>query len=88
MSQTVQEFLFVLIFFALPGIIGARVAWSKGRNWFGWLLLCFFFPPTLIVCLFQAPLREVPGQYRKCPKCGEYLKWREQTCKYCQAEIV
>lgn len=87
MSEKVLEILFVLVFFVVPGVVGARLAWSKGRNWLVWLVLCFCCPPTLMVCIFQSPVKEVPGQYRKCPQCGEFLKWREPSCKYCQAEI-
>lgn len=87
MSETVLQYLFVLIFFVLPGGIGAWTAYTKGRTWPLWLVLCFLFPPTLVVALFQSPAREVAGHYRKCPKCGEYSKWRETACRFCQTPL-
>ncbi len=85
MSETVRLVLFIFIFFGVPGIIAARLAFTKGRNPLGWFLLCFFFPPTLMVLLFQGPLREVPGHHRQCPACHEFLPWKNTVCKYCGA---
>ena len=88
MSQQLQQFAFIFIFFVLPGLIGGWIAWTKGRNPLGWLLLNTVFPPTLMVTLFQKPLKPVQGHYRQCPKCHEYNKWRQTVCKYCQTPLT
>lgn len=88
MTDDIRGWIFIAVFFLLPGLIGARLAWSKGRSPFIWFLLNFLFPPTLMVTLFQKPLRAVPGHYRQCPKCKEFVKWREAVCKYCQTELL
>lgn len=87
MSESLKQIIYIFVFFGVPGLIGLWLAGTKGRNRLGWFLLCFFFPPTLMVALFQGPVREVPGHYRRCPKCNEYIKWREPSCKYCGAPI-
>lgn len=88
MVQTLQQIAFVGVFFVLPGVIGARVSWTKGRNPLLWFLVNCVFPPTLMVTLFQGPTRPVQGHYRQCPKCREYSKWRDTVCKYCQTELA
>jgi hypothetical protein len=87
MQDLLTQGVVIFLFAVLPGIVGARVAWTKGRNWLGWFLLCGCFPPTLMIALFNGPLREVQGHYRQCPNCREYLKWRDPKCKYCQTEF-
>lgn len=43
--------------FVLLGIIGAFVAWHKGRSFFRWLLLGLLFGPfALIAALIVRPL--------------------------------
>lgn len=88
MSDDILGWLFIAVFFLLPGLAGGWIAWTKGRNAILWFFLNCLFPPTLMVTLFQKPLRAVPGHYRQCPKCGEYSKWRENTCKYCQTPLA
>lgn len=88
MTDDIRGWIFIAVFFLLPGLIGAWIARSKGRNPFTWFLLNFLFPPTLMVTIFQKPLRAVPGHYRQCPKCREFVKWRETVCKYCQTELL
>lgn len=83
-----KQIAFWGIFFVLPGIIGARLAWTKGRNPVLWFLVNTMFPPTLMITIFQGPVRPVPGHYRQCPKCREYNKWRESSCRYCQTELA
>ncbi len=85
--QTLQQIGFYLVFFVLPGVIGAWIAWTKGRNPLLWLVVNGLFPPTLVVTIFQGPVRPVSGHYRQCPSCKEYSKWRETVCKYCQTEL-
>jgi hypothetical protein len=87
MPHQLQEFLFVALFFLLPGCIGAWIAHGKGRNFLLWFLINTVFPPTLMITIFQNPVRAVPGHYRQCPKCSEFNKWKEKVCKYCQTEL-
>ena len=87
MPKEVLEWGFIAVFFLLPGVFGARLAWSKGRNPVIWFLLNGVFPPTLMVTIFQGPVRPVQGHYRQCPKCREYSKWRHTVCRFCQTEL-
>ena len=87
MVHLLQQIAFMGFFFVLPGSIGARIAWTKGKNPLLWFLINCVFPPTLMVTLFQGPAKEVPGHYRRCPKCQEYNKWQLAACKYCQTEF-
>jgi hypothetical protein len=87
MVHLLQQIAFMGFFFVLPGIIGARISWTKGRNPFLWFLANCVFPPTLMITIFQGPSRPVEGHYRQCPKCSEYSKWRETVCRFCQTEL-
>jgi hypothetical protein len=82
-----QQIAFMGVFFLLPGLVGARIAWTKGRNPLLYFLFNCIFPPTLMITLFQNPKRPVEGHYRLCSKCQEYNKWQQTTCKYCQTEF-
>ena len=86
MTDYIKPELAVFLIMAVPGIIGGIMAANRGRNIFVWGILSALFPIFLLVVWFEKPLREVEGKFRKCGKCGEWLKWRETTCKYCQAE--
>lgn len=88
MLQQFQQIAFITIFFILPGIIGAWLAWTKGRNPLLWFLLNTCFPPTLMVTIFQGPVRPVAGHYRQCPKCSRYSKWRDTVCRFCQTSLT
>jgi hypothetical protein len=88
MPQEVMQTAYVGVFFLLPGVIGCWIARSKGRNPLLWFLLNTVFPPTLMITMFQGPVRPVPGHYRQCPKCREFSKWREAVCRFCQTELA
>ncbi len=88
MLQQLPQVAYVVVFFLLPGLIGARVAWTKGKNPLPWFLLNGIFPPTLMVTFFQGPARPVQGHYRQCPKCSAYSKWRETECRFCQTDLT
>jgi hypothetical protein len=88
MPHQLLQWAYIGIFFLLPGIIGARIAWTKGRNFLLWFAINTLFPPTLMITIFQGPARPVPGHYRRCPKCGEYGKWRETVCRFCKTELT
>jgi len=88
MSEAVKQALVLFAFFGLPGIAGAWIGYTKGKNAFIWFAVCGMFPPTLMILLNQTPKREVEGHYRRCPACGEMQKWKFAECKYCGAGML
>lgn len=88
MSQEVMQYGYIVVFFILPGLTGAWLARTKGRNPLLWFLLNAVFPPTLMISFFQGPVRAVDGHYRRCSKCREYSKWRESVCRFCQTDLT
>jgi hypothetical protein len=87
MLHQLQEAAFWGIFFVGPGCYGAWLSWTKGRNPFIWFFVNGIFPPTLMITIFQGPVRPVPGHYRQCTKCQEYSKWKESVCRFCQTDL-
>jgi hypothetical protein len=87
MLHLLEQIAFMGVFFVLPGIIGAWISWTKGRNPVFWFFINCIFPPTLMVTIFQGPLHPVTGHYRQCTKCREYSKWRETVCRFCQTDL-
>lgn len=75
--------LIMLIILGIPGTIGARLAKSKGRSAVGWFILSALFWLPILVVLFLPPVKEVPGTYRECPVCKEFVKWKAAVCKHC-----
>ncbi len=88
MTHQLLQIAYVAFFFGLPGALGFWLARSKGKNPFVWFIFTFFFPPTLMIIYFQGPARPVTGHYRQCPKCREYSKWRETSCRFCQTDLT
>ena len=80
------EYLFVIAFFGLPGIGGAWLAHTRGKNPLLWGLLSAPFPFFVLILWFQKPECEVPGHFRKCPGCGGVYAWKLELCKYCGAK--
>ncbi len=87
MSGYVKPEYVVLLIMMVPGVIGGWLAANRARNVIGWCVLCALFPVFLLVVYFNKPLREVPGRFRQCPTCREFLKWRDATCKYCGSDL-
>lgn len=48
-----NELIFVILFFGIPGILGFAMARKRGRNPYLWGLLCFFLPFLLVVLKMQ-----------------------------------
>ena len=67
------------------GILGGMLAARRGRNMAVWGILSAMFPIFIMIVYFEKPLRPVPGGFKKCPACGEWLKWSEASCRYCSA---
>jgi Mn2+/Fe2+ NRAMP family transporter len=78
--------------YAVPCIVVAILAGSKGRSFLGFLLLSLVFTPVvgLIVALIVLPrspnaeevLRQI-GQGRKCPFCAEIVEQEAAVCRHC-----
>lgn len=78
-------FLIFLVVIA-AGMFGGFMAADRGRRVYFWCLLCALLPPFLLLLYFAKPLHEVEGMFRKCSRCGEFIKWRAPVCKYCKSE--
>ncbi|KAF0215909.1 MAG: hypothetical protein FD174_3919 [Geobacteraceae bacterium] len=85
MADYVKPQFFVFLIVLIPGILGGWLAANRGRNIAGWCILCAFFPIFLMVIYFHKPLKEVEGKFKRCSSCHEFIKWREDICKYCNA---
>lgn len=80
-----SEYLFLTFFFGLPGIAGASLARSRGKNMLLWGLMSALFPFCVFILWFQRPDSEVPGYFRKCAGCGAVYPWKQQACSRCGA---
>ncbi len=79
----ITEYLFIGLFFGLPGGCGAWLAHCRGKSPLLWGLLSAPFPFFVFILWFQKPEREVPGHFRKCPACGQIYPWKLTACRYC-----
>lgn len=86
MHEAIKPEWFILIVMLTPCIIGAFFAYQRGRNIIGWGVLSALFPIFLLVIYFHKPLREVRGGFKHCSSCGEFIKWKAVSCKYCGTE--
>jgi hypothetical protein len=81
--------LVFLVFMCIPGVIGAVIAANKGRSKAGWFVLCaLFWGIPILVLLFLPPGKEVPGRYRQCSACKEFIKWNATLCKHCKTVLA
>lgn len=76
----------IFLVIIVAGTTGGFLAADRGRRVPAWCLLCGLLPPFLLILYFARPLCEVEGVYKKCPKCGELIKWHSTVCKYCKTE--
>ena len=76
----------VILFQALVGILGAFIAWKKGRSPFIWGLVCFILPLLVVVIGVLPPLLKA-GRTRLCPYCGKMLPESATECRYCGREM-
>lgn len=79
----ITEYLFIAAFFGLPGVVGAWLAHTRGKNALLWGLVAAPFPFILLVLWYQKPDTEVPGHFRKCRSCGSVYPWKLAACRYC-----
>lgn len=82
-----SEYLFVFAFFGVPGVFGAWLARTRGKNPLVWGLLSAPFPFCIFILWFQKPISEVPGYFRKCLTCGAVYPWKLDSCTYCGAKL-
>ncbi len=85
-SVGIPELILVALLCTL-GAIGAAIAATKGRSAIGWFFLCAFFWPLFLV-IFLPPVKEVPGRFRQCPACKEFVKWDATLCKHCRTVLT
>jgi hypothetical protein len=76
---------FPLILLIIAGILAGAVAYRKGRNYFFWAVLCFFFPP-LIFILLLLPSVLSGGRTKQCSYCAKIINQSDIVCKYCNRE--
>jgi len=67
-------------------IAGGWFAYSRGRNPLLWGFFSAFFPICIMIVWFEKPRKEVKGHFRRCKSCGEWIKWLENPCRYCNSE--
>ena len=65
-------------------VTGGVMAYNRGRNPFLWGLGSGLFPICIMIVWFEKPKKEVAGQFRRCCSCGEWIKWKENPCRYCR----
>ena len=85
MSDYVKPAFFIFLVILAAGMLGGFMAADRGRRVAAWCLLCALLPPFLLILYFARPLHEVDGIFKRCPKCGELIKWHASVCKYCQS---
>lgn len=78
------EYLFLAVFFGLPGVFGFWLARGRDKNPVIWGLASALFPFVLLVLWYQKPDHEVPGHFRKCASCGAMYAWKHSSCSYCR----
>lgn len=81
--------MFLVLICLITGGIGSVIAGSKGRNQWGWFVLCFFFSfLALIVLLFLSNIKkEEFNSTKQCPKCAERVLKEAVVCKHCSFEF-
>lgn len=73
------------MFFGLPGILGAYLARTRGKNPLLWGLISAPFPFAIFILWYHKPSRTVSGYFRQCTVCGEVSPWKLAACRYCGA---
>ena len=76
----------ILMWFILPGIIGAVIAGRKGRSGLLWFMGCGILPLLVILVAFLKPV-ESKGKFKRCPFCQEMVRWQAIVCPHCQRDL-
>lgn len=79
----------LLVIWLLFGAFTAVIAGSKGRNWFGWLLLGCVFGIFALVAVAAMPRIDADARSPKktCPKCAEKVQAAALVCRHCGHEF-
>jgi hypothetical protein len=80
-------YLLFALLIMVQAVAGGWLARNRGRNMLLWGALSSLFPIFIMIIYFEKPLREVPGGFRRCPACGEFITWQSGHCKYCAAPV-
>ena len=83
MTHTIPPALYVALIMSIPALAGGWLARGRGMMWPFWGILCGIFPVFLLMVWFTKPKKEVKGFFRRCGECGEWIKWKEEPCRYC-----
>ncbi len=81
--MSISPELYLILVMAVPALIGGRMAFGRGLLWPVWGIACGIFPVIILVIWLKKPVKEVKGFFRRCPDCGEWIKWREEPCRHC-----
>lgn len=81
----VSEYLFIALFFGIPGVAGAVMARRREKNVLLWGVASALFPFCVFILWFQRPDHEIPGAFRQCRSCGQIYPWKLVACRYCGA---
>jgi len=77
-----------LLLYLVPGafaVTGGVMAYNRGRNPVFWGVGSALFPICIMIVWFEKPKKEVAGHFRICGSCREWIKWKENPCRYCGA---
>lgn len=87
--------LILILFIYLCGTSTARVAYKKGRSYWGWFTLGFLFFPLALIVAFIVPKNQAVlderslqlGELQRCPFCTELVKVEAVKCRFCGGDI-
>ena len=85
MTGIAKPVLFIFVLVVACGAAGGVLAYNRGRSLPGWCVLCGICPLFLVVIYFRKPLREMPGVFKRCSFCREFIRWRDVACRHCGA---
>ncbi len=74
-----------LILSIIAGILAGTIAYRKGRNYFIWAIICFFFPLLILILLLLPPILS-GGRTKQCAYCARIINESDRACKYCSRE--
>lgn len=90
----------LIIAWIICGVFAAIIASSKGRNFFGWLILGLLFGIFALLAagfmpavnkseekLSETTIKSLSNDERKCPFCAEIIKKEAKLCKHCGKEV-
>jgi len=67
-------------------LVGGFIANKKGRDKFFWAILCFIFPPVILVILLLQP-KVSTGKTKRCPYCSKVIYEKDSVCRHCKREL-